>query len=247
MFKGFDKYTINARILPALFVLIPLGLAFDLWYDWDNIPFGILFTTLGSTIFLSMISHIVRDPGKQLEKKLFTKWGGLPSAQVLSYKQGIFDHTTLQRYHSYLAKAIPMDGLPRSEAEEAAKYGESFQLYTSASNWLRKMIWDREKYRMVYVECTSYGYRRNLVGIKGWGVLTWTIGTLAYALRAASPYIGRGLPEETSIPAIVFTVLGIIVLFFWARVLTHDWIKKAAFTYAKKLVESVDLIAREKQ
>ena len=78
----FDAYTMQARLLPAFFFMIPFYV--ELNYYIVKLGFNIsLSATLGN-IFLSGILLIIgnwcRYKGREKEKQLFEIWGGAPTS-----------------------------------------------------------------------------------------------------------------------------------------------------------------------
>ena len=85
MFDNFDIYTIKARLAPALIVLLPIGMAIGAWFPLNEDTVGLLSTSISSLALLTLFSQLARGPGKRIQSKLFAKWGGMPSALMLSY------------------------------------------------------------------------------------------------------------------------------------------------------------------
>ena len=93
-FPTFDKYTVNARLIPALIVLLPIGLSLASLFPkkflgWDLIVW--LGTSSGMAIFLEQLA---RDKGKSKQSDLFTLWGGEPTTLMLSHRSSKLNPVT---------------------------------------------------------------------------------------------------------------------------------------------------------
>src|SRR4029079_10228447 len=82
---GMDQYDRNARLKPALLIVLPAALAVvvlapDAIVGWGG---GIaLIVQAGGSVLLA---QIVGDVGKKTEPKLFSMFGGRPTERMLSH------------------------------------------------------------------------------------------------------------------------------------------------------------------
>src|SRR5215470_9698934 len=114
---GLDRYTIRARLVPALIVALPIALATVAWFPdgfhiWGT--FWGLVTWAGGA---ALLAQVARDPGKRNEPSLFERWGGKPTVRRLRHRDAE-NATLLARYHAKL-KAIMKVKIPTA-AQEAA-------------------------------------------------------------------------------------------------------------------------------
>src|ERR1700733_2214619 len=95
----FDYYSFRARLQPALFASLPVGLAVFAWAPpgtkwvsalWSLIAGG------GGTFFLATK---VRNAGKHIEEKLWASWNGAPTTQLLT-RGGPANPTTRDHWHA---------------------------------------------------------------------------------------------------------------------------------------------------
>ena len=190
--------------------------------------------TSGTTLFLS---HVARECGRRAEVRLFTKWAGMPTTHWLSHKGKRVDEQTIARYHKFLETQI--DGWiapsPRDEREnfEAAKV-----TYETATRWLREKTRDREMFDTVFRENVSYGYRRNLFGLKtialilAFSCLAVNLGMLCFNYFWSS--------DNLETMAILATGLNLLFVVCWFSVVREQWVKDAAENYARALVATCD-------
>ncbi len=85
MFKGFDKYTVRARILPATFTVLPLAIVLFTLGVHDHIDSKVMAgaTSCGA---LLLMAQFARDAGKRKEEKLFASWDGKPTTKMLQHR-----------------------------------------------------------------------------------------------------------------------------------------------------------------
>src|SRR5260370_1731120 len=92
-----DRYSRNARLYPALLVILPVGICAVLLakaeLSWINTLYASLAAIGGTYLF----AQLARDPGKNREKQLFAKWGGMPSVTILRHQYTRIDPITKSR------------------------------------------------------------------------------------------------------------------------------------------------------
>ena len=76
--KSFDRYVIQARIVPVLIVCFPLAALVTVWLPEESLAWKLLSGVI-SLVLLSLVAQLGRNPGKAKEPELFRKWGGKPS------------------------------------------------------------------------------------------------------------------------------------------------------------------------
>lgn len=121
----FDKYSLQARLAPALLSLFPAILLIA-------IQFPQLYETAAGLVGLALIcgvltlaSHFARTRGKKVEQRLNQKWGGRPTTHFLLNKNGELDGTTRQRYLTFFSSNVPDWSLgeePNSDIESAVRW-----------------------------------------------------------------------------------------------------------------------------
>jgi len=156
-----DAYTARARLLPALIVALPLGIATLAWFPNGVLGWGAIWALIvwsGGTVLLAEVG---RDAGKRKEPALFASWGGTPTTRLLRHRDAA-NRPLLARRHDQLAA---LTGIPKpTAAREAAAPAAADQVYDAWTRVLRDRTRDRKKYELVFAENCSYGFRRNLWG-----------------------------------------------------------------------------------
>ncbi len=236
---SFDKYTRNARLMPALITFMPVCLSVaslfpDKFAGWDLL-IGII-TTLGLTVLLE---HLARDLGKKKEPGLFKRWGGKPTTYMLRQKDSTINPMILDRYHKTLHLLTGLE-MPTSQ-EERNQPKAADQIYEACTNYLRENTRDKEKFGLVYAELIGYGFRRNLWGMKKLGV---TLSIILTSIPGWTIYRCINQSDCTQPISFIAAGLNLLLLIIWIALIKPDWVKKAAESYAQQLLASCEQLTK---
>jgi hypothetical protein len=241
--KLFDSYNRQARLYPALLALLPLIVT-----AWANLPAS--GTGLGGTIFgllamsggLFLLAEIARAAGKALEPKLLASWGGWPTTRLLRHSDQNLPALTKQRYSNVLASKTAM-AWP-TEATESADAASADDVYRAATDWLRQQTRGAE-FGLLLSENASYGFRRNMLGLKTWAMVIAVVcalagcASVAYGAANSSQLLSMVL-EPANRPRLGAAAFSIVALLGWTFVVTSAWVKAASETYATALLACCD-------
>jgi hypothetical protein len=229
-----DQYTVRARLLPALLVALPAGVATLAWFPDGILGWGAvwgLITWSGGTLLLAQIG---RDAGKRKEARLFELWGGKPTTRMLRHAGGA-NPVTLARRHEKLKSLMQDVKLPTPE-EEAADPHAADEVYEACTTFLREKTRDRKKFDLVFEENCNYGFRRNLWGMKPLGLV---IALLALAAIVGIPVTDPAARSGGRLGLVAVTgAVGLLLLLGWLFVFTPGWVRVAAGAYAERLLEA---------
>ena len=227
--KLFDTYSLRARLQPALLTLFPLFVPISVWvpalYQTAAGLVG-LATACGVTVLLA---HVARERGRRAEKQLFTKWGGKPTTIWLRHSDSNLDDHTTRRYHAYLATKVS-NWQPPTPEEERADPAATDKRYDTAVKWLLENTRDRS---LVFKENVSYGYRRNLYGLRPLGLI---LAVLSAGANGAALYrTFDGSLESLSPTGVAALMVSIVATLAWLFVVNKAWVRDAADVYARAL------------
>jgi hypothetical protein len=232
-----DKYTFNARLVPALIVLLPVGVSLaslfpEKFAGWDLIVW--LVTSMGLAVFLAQLA---RDRGRSKELELFKQWGGKPSTVMLRYKDSTLTQQTLVRYHEKLRQLVPIK-MPTPE-EELRDLQKADAVYESCGDFLRACTHDKEKFGLLFEENVNYGFRRNLWGMKSLAIIL-TVLSILLTLSQVHPNWLR----ISSIKPVVLValILDLSFLVIWLAVIKPNWVRTTADAYSKQLLSAIDIL-----
>lgn len=182
-----DTYSYKARVLPVYLTLAPGVLLVAIF-----VPSG-LKLPLGSAAALVFIpisvflSQAGADFGKRLEKRLWLEWDGPPSTRFLRHGNIEFNEATRHRVHQEL-RALKLV-VPNPE-EQSTDRRTADTYFESCTEELIRRTRDRRKFPLVFKGLTDYGLRRNLLGLKPFGVTIALVGCVASGLATYEGWPG---------------------------------------------------------
>ena len=122
--------------------------------------------------------------------------------------------------------------------QETSDFDSARSVYRSATNFLRERTRDTTAYPLLFKENISYGFRRNLWGMKPAGIAIALIGVIACAVSLSA------FPknEYEMIVAWVCLVINSVLLTWWMLRINPPWIKIAGDEYAKQLFAACEVL-----
>lgn len=230
-----DKYTYCARLLPALITSTPFLLIIFITLPslWKLI--GALSAIGVSAAIIFLVAQCGRDAGKRKEPALFTTIGGKPTTRLLRHSDTTLPPATKKRYHDFLSANVPGFALPTPQ-QETADPATADRMYDSAADWLRVKTRDTKIHELLFAENISYGFRRNLWGMKAVGIVACILGAFCVAgLFYYTPSLSIAAPVAFSVGLIM-----LIQLCSWLLIVKPVWVAIPAEAYAKTLLEFCD-------
>lgn len=235
--RAFTPYTWRARIQPVLIALLPLALPVAaLAPDWPAARRGwALVLVCGLPVLLGQFS---RSRGRRLEADLFKRWGGKPSVQLLRWR-GPIGSAHLAYLHARIEQIVgsPLR-LPSAEEERSDPEGAD-AVYEVAGAVLRTRARALPGAELVAEENREYGFRRNTLGLRALALGAGAAGLLGTVLHAVLGWPLSGTAEAAVVSALVLADLALLA--FWIRTVRPAWVEEAAWTYARRLVETASL------
>lgn len=238
-----DPYDRNARLAPALLTLLPIIAIFERLYA-DQIA---VLTNIAFVIIwcggLYLLSNLSREFGKRLEPRLFDKWGGKPSTQLLRHRDTRIENITKKRYHSFLSSAIN-EHFP-DPVEEASDPTSADEVYQSGVRWLLNKTRDRKSFALLFKENVSYGFKRNALGLKPFALSVCVACFVWIAVDQSLLFVSEKIIETSAFSnftygakmALAFTAFMSLV---WMFFFTEKTLKNQAVTYAETLLRACD-------
>lgn len=232
-----DEYVLRARVCPVIIVGIPLFalLLTDIIFGAELKNLAAL-SLIGLAV-ITLLAQIGRSRGKRIERELYRSWKGKPTTVMLRHSDSTIDQTTKKRLHSLLKEKIQDIQLPDAK-EERSNPQKADEIYDSAISWLRSNTQDRAKFPRLFEENVSYGFRRNLLGLKPIGVFLAVVIIIVESIRdtpLSLPKIATFLAQPSVIAS--FVVIGVLLF-----IVKEEWVKEAAYLYARELFRSLEAI-----
>ncbi len=127
--------------------------------------------------------------------------------------------------------------MPTAEAE-AADPRAADEIYEAWCTVLRDRTRDRKQFNLIFTENCSYGFRRNLWGMKSVGIGLALVGLAGVALIPWIDPSARAAPRVGTV--IVTGGINALLLLGWLFVITPAWVRTPADEYAQRLLEACE-------
>jgi hypothetical protein len=193
---------------------------------------------LGGTALLGVIGFVLaqltRDAGKAIEGPLWASWDGAPSIRFFRHRDPAIPAGSKVKIHRRMVELAVVDHMPTAE-EELADPVQADAVYRTCSDWLRRKAIElkaKAPFDVVHSENISYGFCRNILGIRRYGL---AIICAAALITVAAFFFGRQPIIELGGVAL----LGSYLIFG----VTAGAVKRASENYANRLMDSVQAIA----
>jgi len=232
-----DAYDRAARLQPALVTLLAPAVTLFVWAPASYETAGVIASVIATFGGLHLLMHQARAAGRRIQRQLYSQWGGQPTTLWLRATSQKLAPPTRQRYLEKLSALVTTFSIPDPNLEDATPSANDL-LYTAAVDWLRAtMKLHSDKSTAIDRENRSYGFRRNLRGLKPLG-LTIALGTLL----ANIILIMNQIPTPDLLLAYGSAAVSGIVTMAFCCIVTDNWVRDAADAYAQALLESCDLL-----
>ena len=238
-FNLFDTYSLQARLFPALLALLPGAIGVFAWTGPADRGLLWLWTVIGTAGGTYLLAALARNSGKQLEPKLWESWGGAPTTQLLRHTGGA-NAVMRQRWHDGLSKLVGK-AFPTAEQEAADPVAADI-CYVAGVTHLINHTRDVKKFPLLFKENISYGFCRNLYGLRRVGITLSIVGLVLSAIAIAFAIRGGTSVGISGACA----ALCVLFLFIWVFRVHPSLIRTPAFGYADRLMECIEHICYPK-
>lgn len=230
-----NPYERRAQLSPMLIALAPVIVLAALYSP------GIADISLKSASALLLYGTVsmllatqARQAGKRKESALKAEWGGWPSMMIFRHRDSHVDPITKANLHKEMAKSVSSTFAP-TIAQENENPQSCDNVYLAWSEHLRKIARNNDKrYPHVFRESTSYGFHRNLYGLKLFAIAGLTLASAFVGYIAWQKWQSSGTPPRAELTCLI----GFVALFlFWILAVTKKAVKRAAYDYASRLLD----------
>ena len=171
-------------------------------------------SSLGLRPISFLLSQVGADFGKRLEKGLWASWGGPPTTRFLRHGNHEFNNVTRRRVHAKL-RELGLHVPTREEQEQDPCDADTY--YESCTQELIRRTRDTGRFPLVFKGLTEYGFRRNLLGLKIFGMSLTVAGV---AGSAWSTYTAWTPTNELPAVSLVAGLISVGLLLAWLVWLT---------------------------
>ena len=246
--KIFDSYNRHARLYPALLTVSPvlaIGLA---WFPalFQQSVGGAIVGIAGACGVMYLLSDFARSRGKSIEPQLLDEWGGWPTTIWLRHRDTNLPALTKARYHAFLGMGALGQLLPTVESEQIDPVGAD-QKYASAVGWLKEQSRGAH-FQLVEKENATYGFRRNMLGMKPIGIVLCflAIAVALVVLVSADHHAAFSWASALQFawaaprPILIAVAFAVVALAMWLLVVTREWVHAAGDQYARALLATCE-------
>ena len=241
VFKLFDAYSIRARLFPAIVATAPALAALTLLISWSSFGLSNVVASLGMLVLLYAIADFARARGRAIEGQLFLEHGGKPSTTMFRRIDGAIDAGSKDRYRAFLAEKLNVT--PPSAADEGADQVGADAFYAQCGNWLRENTRDVKLFPILFGENVTYGFRRNLFGVK-WlalGLNLIIVALSSFILWRMGWDVEASMGNKTLVVLVVAAAHAIYMLLAARRSVVWD----ASVAYGRQLILSCEHFVKE--
>jgi hypothetical protein len=171
---------------------------------------------------------------------MYAELGGKPSTAMLRHRDDTFDDDTKTSWLNFLASKI--GGNPPTANEEKANPAAADEYYERCGNWLRENTRDHKKFNLIFEENVTYGYRRNLYGLKWLGLLLNAIVVIVCAVWIWNRWPIAG-DDGVTTRLLYVLIVALAHAIFFVFVVTKASVIEAARQYARQLLLGCETLA----
>jgi hypothetical protein len=239
-FKKFDTYSLKARVFPALIAGLPTLALLFIIVPWDHLGISQAIAASMGFVLIFAFADMARNRGKTIQAKLGS--GETPE----QWYRGNADvpEGSKDRYRTYVSAKL--NQIAPTAEEEQLDPGRANDFYRSANAWLRDRTRDTKSFAMLFGENITYGFRRNLLGLKTTAIICniLILGFCAVIFYFRPPYF-EALPrlEEKLVIVIAAVVLHSAYMLLTVN---KSSVWDASRTFGRQLILSCEtLISKE--
>ncbi|WP_204354316.1 hypothetical protein [Pseudomonas putida] len=236
IFKFFDAYSIRARLFPAIIAAAPALAALALMISWKTFGLSNMIASLGLLVMLFAIADFSRARGRKIESKIYEEQGGIPSIVMFRRNDQTIDSHSKERYREFLAGMLKV-AMPSPE-EEHENQSAADVFYGQCGVWLRQNTRNSKVFPILFGENVTYGFRRNLLGVKHFALLlnVLVVAICILMLWHMSWDIEAPLGSKTTLVLIVAVAHAAYMIFAVNRNAVFD----ASRAYGRELILSCE-------
>ena len=237
----FDGYSIRARLFPALIAAAPALAALTLLISWRTFGISSVIASMGMLVLLFAVADLSRSRGRAIEAELHKALGGLPSITMFRRDDQTINDGSKTRYREHLAREL---GVPAPSVEEERQNQPAADaFYEQCGVWLRQHTRDTKAFSLLFGENITYGFRRNLLGVKAFAL--WlnviVVAVCAFLLWRLSWSIDTPLGGKVAVVLIVAAAHAAYMLLAVNRKAVWD----ASRAYGRELILSCESLMQK--
>lgn len=239
--KFFDAYSIRARLFPAIIAAAPALAALALLIPWKTLGLSNMIASAGMFALLFAIADFSRARGRKIEAKLYKDHDGMPSITMFRRNDQAIDAGSKDRYLAFLAEKLKV-AAPNPE-DENANQAAADAFYGQCGVWLRQNTRDTRKFPILFGENVTYGFRRNLLGVKG--LALWLNAIVVVICAFILWRMNWDIDAPLGSKAIAVLVVAAAHAAYMLLAVNHDAVWDASRAYGRELILSCESFLKQ--
>lgn len=158
--KQFDTYSIKARVFPAIIAGLPTLALLFIIVPWDHLGISQAIASFMGVVLVFAFADMARHRGKNIQTKL----GSGETPEQWHRDNSDLPEVSKSLFRNFVADHLKQEAPTANEEEFDTTKANDF--YRAANAWLRDRTRDTSKFSMLFGENITYGFRRNLLGLK---------------------------------------------------------------------------------
>lgn len=236
---SFDKYTRQARLKPSLLVVLPVFVTVAVWLPKVWTLLGGLTAIISACGLTFLLAEVARFQGRKVEREMIATNGGKFTTILLRHRDPTISTATKRTYHAFLKKASKRS-LPSLENEQTNPV-EADDCYRGAVEWLLEATRSERRFPLVRAENISYGFRRNLLGLKPPALVLIASSVVANVFFCVRHFqIDPTRVWAGSLVTVALVAFGLV----WLFVIKMAFVEDAGRSYALRLLAQCDVLQR---
>jgi hypothetical protein len=232
---SFDKYSRQARLKPSLLVVLPVFVTVAVWLPKVWTLLGGLAAIISTCGLTFLLAEVARFQGRKVEREMIAANGGKFTTILLRHRDSTISTATKKTYHAFL-KTASKRSLPSCENEQIDP-GTADDCYRGAVEWLLEATRSEKRFPLVRTENISYGFRRNLLGLKRPAVLLIALCVVANVFFCIRDF----QVDPTRFWAWCLVCLALVAVgLVWLIVIKMPFVEDAGRSYALRLLAQCD-------
>jgi len=234
-----DTYSLKARLFPAILTIAPAVILCLLCVSWVDPGLPEAVATVAVMVLFFVASNLARRFGRAKEKEIFADTGGRPNNPELTHADSTFPASQKARYREYLAAQL---GLSAPSAEdERIQPDEARDFYSQAYGYLRENTRNTDTFKLLFNENISYGYYRNLLGLKPIGIV---LNLLSFCAAVAIVHFQPNFATLSTGKLAALCILSALHLLYFVFGVSRKAMLDASAIYARQLVLSTETLMK---
>lgn len=231
------RYWIRARLYPAILATAPVIALVLTLVPWSNLHPTQLVGSIGVGVMIYALSIYSRRAGKTLERNLKNEIGPTHTSSMLWHSN---DHLHADRKDPIVSFVASKIGQRRpTRDEEKADPARAHAFYDRCATWLRENMRGPE-YSILFEENVAYGFQRNLLGLKKFGLMA---NGLAVLIAASIAFYGYWFADLRNIAGFAFVlVVGVVHAVFFLMLVNKAAVVETSDAYFRQLIGSCEIL-----